>query len=629
MAEAMAPRGPDAAGVWSQGRVALGHRRLKIIDLSEAGAQPMVDSQLGLAVCWNGCIYNYQDLRGELRSHGYRFFSHSDTEVLLKAYHHWGDRFVDRLKGMFAFAIVERDSGRVLLGRDRLGIKPLYLTEDAHRIRFASSLPALLAGGGVDTRIDPVALHHYLSFHSVVPPPHTILRGVSKVPPASLVAIEPDGRKTTRTYWEPDFTRREERADWSERDWEDAVLASLRLAVQRRLVADVPVGCLLSGGVDSSLIVGLLAEAGQTGMSTFSIGFESVGGVKGDEFHYSDIVAERFATDHHQIRIGTDRMLPALDGAIGAMSEPMVSHDCVAFYLLSQEVAKHVKVVQSGQGADEVFAGYHWYPPMGKPDAATVEGSVASYRTAFFDRDSAGVAALVTPSYLAEAKGRRPDGSEAKGRRPDGSEAKGRRPDGSEATGRRPDGSEATGRRPDGSDGDPSGRFVTDHFARAGAATGVDRALRLDATVMLVDDPVKRVDNMTMAWGLEGRVPFLDHELVELAATCPPELKTAHQGKGVLKEAARRVIPADVIDRPKGYFPVPALTHLEGPYLDLVRDALYAPAAKERGLFRPEAVDRLLADPNGRLTPLRGNELWQIALLELWLQRHGITGAAA
>jgi asparagine synthase (glutamine-hydrolysing) len=262
-------------------------------------------------------------------------------------------------------------------------------------------------------------------------------------------------------------------------------------------------------------------------------------------------------------------------------------------------VAKHVKVVQSGQGADEVFAGYHWYPPMGKPDAATVEGSVASYRTAFFDRDSAGVAALVTPSYLAEAKGCRPDGSEAKGR------------------------------RPDGSDGDPSGRFVTDHFARAGAATGVDRALRLDTTVMLVDDPVKRVDNMTMAWGLEGRVPFLDHELVELAATCPPELKTAHQGKGVLKEAARRVIPADVIDRPKGYFPVPALTHLEGPYLDLVRDALFAPAAKERGLFRPEAVDRLLADPNGRLTPLRGNELWQIALLELWLQRHGITGAAA
>jgi len=573
----MAPRGPDAAGVWSQGRVALGHRRLKIIDLSEAGAQPMVDSELGLAVCWNGCIYNYKQLRAELSELGYRFFSHSDTEVLLKAYHHWGDRFVDRMFGMFAFAIVERDSGRVLLGRDRLGIKPLYLAEDSHRIRFASSLPALLAGGGVDTRIDPVALHHYLSFHSVVPPPRTILRGVTKVPPASLVAIEPDGRRTTTTYWEPDFTRRQERADWSERDWEDAVLASLRLAVERRLVADVPVGCLLSGGVDSSLIVGLLAEAGQHGLATFSIGFESVAGVKGDEFKYSDIIAERFGTDHHQIRIETDRMLPALDGAIGAMSEPMVSHDCVAFYLLSQEVAKHVKVVQSGQGADEVFAGYHWYPPMA--EARTLGDSVASYRKAFFDRDQRGYQALAS-SALATAD-------------------------------------------------DPSERFVTEHFAREGAASGVDRALRLDTTVMLVDDPVKRVDNMTMAWGLEGRVPFLDHELVELAATCPPELKTAHQGKGVLKEAARRVIPADVIDRPKGYFPVPALTHLEGPYLDLVRDALYAPAAKERGLFRPEAVDRLLADPNGRLTPLRGNELWQIALLELWLQKHGINGAAA
>jgi asparagine synthase (glutamine-hydrolysing) len=579
MAEAMTPRGPDSAGVWSQGRVALGHRRLKIIDLSEAGAQPMVDSELGLAVAWNGCIYNYKQLRRELSEQGYRFFSHSDTEVLLKAYHHWGDRFVERLFGMFAFAIVERDSGRVLLGRDRLGIKPLYLTQTPKRIRFASSLPGLLAGGDVDTRIDPVALHHYMTFHSVVPAPHTILRGVTKVPPGSLVAIEPDGRCINRTYWEPDFSRREDRADWTEQDWEDAVLDALRVAVDRRLVADVPVGCLLSGGVDSSLIVGLLAEAGQHGLATFSIGFESVGGVKGDEFVYSDIIAERFGTDHHQIRIGTDRMLPALDGAIGAMSEPMVSHDCVAFYLLSQEVSKHVKVVQSGQGADEVFAGYHWYPPMGAPDAASVDGSVASYRKAFFDRDRSGYEALVSPPFVTRD--------------------------------------------------DPSLRFVTEHFARDGAATGIDRALRLDTTVMLVDDPVKRVDNMTMAWGLEGRVPFLDHELVELAATCPPELKVAHEGKGVLKQAARKVIPAEVIDRPKGYFPVPALTHLEGPYLDLVRDSLYAPAAKERDLFRPEAVEQLLADPNGRLTPLRGNELWQLALLELWLQRHNITGPAA
>jgi asparagine synthase (glutamine-hydrolysing) len=166
--------------------------------------------------------------------------------------------------------------------------------------------------------------------------------------------------------------------------------------------------------------------------------------------------------------------------------------------------------------------------------------------------------------------------------------------------------------------------LVAEHFARKGAQSGVDRALRLDTTVMLVDDPVKRVDNMTMAWGLEGRVPFLDHELVELAATCPPDLKTARGGKGVLKEAARRVIPSEVIDRPKGYFPVPAITHLEGKVLDMVRDALCGERARDRGLFRPEYVDALLADPNGELTPLKGNKLWQLGLLELWLQSHGV-----
>ncbi|MUM35966.1 asparagine synthase-related protein, partial [Mycolicibacterium sp. CBMA 361] len=209
-------------------------------------------------------------------------------------------------------------------------------------LRFASSLPALVAAGDVDTELDPIALQHYLSFHSVVPAPRTILRGVNKLPPGTIMRIEPDGRRTETTYWEPVFERSVEQVGWSEQDWRDAVLASLRTAVQRRLVADVPVGCLLSGGLDSSLIVGLLAEAGQHGLATFSIGFESAGGEEGDEFKYSDVIARHFDTDHHQIRIDSSRMLPALSGAIGAMSEPMMSHDCVAFYLLSQEVSRHV-----------------------------------------------------------------------------------------------------------------------------------------------------------------------------------------------------------------------------------------------------------------------------------------------
>jgi asparagine synthase (glutamine-hydrolysing) len=572
MTGTMASRGPDGSGLWAQGPVALGHRRLKIIDLSERAAQPLVDSELGVAVAFNGCIYNHRELRRELEGHGYRFFSTGDTEVIVKAYHRWGDAFVDRLVGMFALCLVERDSGRVVLARDRLGIKPLYLAEVDGCLRFASTLPALLAGGGVDAGVDAVALHQYLTFHSVVPAPRTILRGVSKLPPATVLVVEPDGRRHERTYWQAEFGRRPEHEGWDARDWQEAILAALRTAVERRMVADVPVGCLLSGGLDSSLVVGLLAEAGVRDLLTFSIGFESHGGIEGDEFRYSDVVAERFATDHHRIRVPSDRLLPALDGAVAAMSEPMVSHDAVAFYLLSEQVARHVRVVQSGQGADEVFAGYHWYPPM-LADTGP-DGGVLTYGEAFFDRPDEAMADVVAPAHRCAD--------------------------------------------------DAAGTFVSGHFGRPGAATPLDRALRLDTEVMLVDDPVKRVDNMTMAWGLEARVPFLDQDLVALAAACPPELKVASGGKGVLKDAARGIIPAEVIDRPKGYFPVPALTHLEGPLLDLVRDALTDPAAKQRGLFEPAYVEALLAEPNGGLTPLGGNKLWQLGLLELWLQRQGV-----
>jgi asparagine synthase (glutamine-hydrolysing) len=549
--------------------VAFGHRRLSVIDLSPAGAQPMVDDELGLTAVFNGCIYDYKELRAELEGHGYRFFSTSDTEVILKGYHHWGTDVVSHLHGMFAFVIHERDTGRVVLARDRLGIKPLYLAETPRRLRFASSLPALLRAGDVDTAIDPVALHHYLSWHAVVPAPRTVLRGVRKLPPATVRVIEADGTSTEQRYWEAIYERRPEHASWSARNWEDAIEEALRVAVRRRLVADIPVGVLLSGGLDSSLIVGLLAQEGQSGLATYSIGFESTGGRSGDEFAYSDVIARHFGTDHHRIRVGSDELAGALGHAIGAMAEPMVSHDVVAFDLLSERVSQSIKVVQSGQGADEVFAGYHWYPPLA---GVGRDQAVGSYAAAFFDRDADAMRSVVSDRYLCE--------------------------------------------------GDPSLDFVRAHMSAPGAETAVDAALRLDSEIMLVDDPVKRVDNMSMAWGLEARVPFLDHDLVELAAMCPPELKLADGGKGVLKAIGRRMIPAEVIDRPKGYFPVPAISHLEGKVLDLVRDALAGRSARERGLFRPEYVQELLADPNGEHTPLDGNKLWQLGLLELWLQTH-------
>ncbi|MGW6862010.1 N-acetylglutaminylglutamine amidotransferase [Streptomyces xanthophaeus] len=570
MTDTLEPRGPDGRGAWSQGAVALGHRRLKIIDLSEWGSQPMTDTQLGLTAVFNGCVYNYRELRSRLEGLGHRFFSRSDTEVVVKAYAEWGSECVDSLIGMFAFAVVEHHTGRVVLGRDRLGIKPLYITQDRDRLRFASSLPALLAGGDVDTSLDPVALHHYLSWHGTVPAPRTVLNGVRKLPPATVRVVERDGTHRDRCYWQPSYTRHTELGE-DPALWQEAVHDALRTAVRRRTVADVPVGVLLSGGLDSSLIVALLAEAGQEDIATFAMGFEAENGEDGDEFRYSDLIARRFSTDHHQLMIPSDRLPSALGAAIGAMSEPMVSHDAVAFHMLSEQVSKEVRVVLCGQGADEVFAGYHWYPqiaPAARPDA---EGA---YADAYFDRTHAELTAMLHPDFTAGH--------------------------------------------------DASMEFVRSHMAAPGAATALDATLRMDVHALMPDDPVKRVDNMTMAWGLEARVPFLDHELVELAAACPPQLKLAQGGKAVLKDIGRKVLPLEVVDRPKGYFPVPAVRHMAEPVLARVRHALTAPEARRRGIFDQRLVHELLEAPNRHRTRRGANTLWQVASLEIWLQAHGI-----
>jgi asparagine synthase (glutamine-hydrolysing) len=250
------------------------------------------------------------------------------------------------------------------------------------------------------------------------------------------------------------------------------------------------------------------------------------------------------------------------------MNEPMVSHDCIGFYLLSREVAKHVKVVQSGQGADEILGGYHWYPPM-----LESQDPVRDYRRVFCDRTHEEYQDIMHEAYQGP---------------------------------------------------DYSTDFIRDHFSQPGAQTPVEKALRIDSTVMLVDDPVKRVDSMTMAWSLEARVPFLDHELVELTAKIPAEYKVGNGGKYILKEVARDIIPEEVIDRPKGYFPVPALKHIQGEYLDFVKGILKSEPAVSRQMIREEYVDRLLEAPDAHITPLNGSKLWQAALLEFWMQENDI-----
>jgi len=561
-------RGPDSSGLFHQGRVALGHSRLMIMDLAAESQQPMTDATLGLTLVFNGATYNYPQLRDELRLMGYKFFSDGDTEVVLKAFHAWGPDCLQRFNGMFAFAIWNRNDDRLFVARDRLGIKPFYYTANTRFFRFASALPALLHTPGTGHGIDPAALNFYLNFHAVVPAPHTLFRDIRKLPPGHCGWINPDGNVQIESWWRLSAQPQPGDANYSEDDWKQALLEQLRAAVRRRNLAAVDVGVLLSGGVDSSLLVGLLAEFKQSPIETFSIGFDAVGDEAGDEFRYSDLIAEHFRTSHHQIRIPPQQLRDTLPDAISAMSEPMVSHDCVAFYMLAHEVRKHCRVVQSGQGADEILGGYHWYPPL-QHSTTPYE----TYRAAFFDRDHDEFLQTVQPAWQIH---------------------------------------------------DAAGDYVRDFFATHNTPDGVSKALLLDTTVMLVDDPVKRVDNMTMAASLEARVPFLDHELVEFAMRIPSDLKVRDGGKWILKEVARQVIPADVIDRPKGYFPVPALKYLRGEFLEWITATLTSERAQQRGLFNPAYVNRLLQDPERHITPLRGSKLWQLGLLELWLQTQGL-----
>ncbi|MCD1599900.1 N-acetylglutaminylglutamine amidotransferase [Rheinheimera aquimaris] len=567
MLDKLAPRGPDGWGVSAQGNVCFGHQRLKVIDLTAAGAQPMHDSALGLSIVFNGCIYNYKALRAELEQLGHRFFSTSDTEVILKAYAQWQEQCMARLNGMFAFAIWHRDSNSTFFARDRLGIKPLYYHQNRNGLWFSSTLPSLLRCAEVPRELNPAGVHQYMAFRAIVGT-DTLFSNVYKLQPGHWMRVSADGDVKQGCYWQlhTDTDYSDKR---TEADWQQELKAALFDSAKRRLEADVPVGVLLSGGLDSSLLVGMLSELGQKQLHTFSIGFDDVADEEGNEFKYSDIIARHYDTQHNKIFARHDTLLSHLRPCIDAMSEPMVSHDVIGFYLLAQAVSQHVKVVQSGQGADEVFGGYHWYPPMTE---ATEREAAQRYAQAYFSWDESQLTQVLAPQYCLR---------------------------------------------------NYSFSYIQQYFANCGAQLPVDKALHLDTAVMLVDDPLKRVDNMTMAFGLEARVPFLDHELVELAFKIPHQLKLRDGGKYLLKQVAREVIPASVIDRPKGYFPVPALRKMQGEYLQLAKEVFSQKAARQRQLFNLDYIDTMLAAPD-KFSGRFGSKLWQATLLELWLQQHSI-----
>ena len=321
---------------------------------------------------------------------------------------------------------------------------------------------------------------------------------------------------------------------------------------------------------ESSLLVGLLAEQ-VPDLRTFSIGFEDLGGgaEKADEFEYSDLIAQHFQTHHQQFSIPNHEVMLRLPEAVAQMTEPMVSHDVIAFYLLAERVSKEVKVVMSGQGADEVFGGYFWYPKMDTASGSPLEKFGQNY----FDRDHSEYLQMIAPAFQV---------------------------------------------------GDVTSALIASELNKPAADTFLDQVWRLDATTLIVDDPVKRVDNMPMAWALEVRTPFLDHELVQLAAHMPPELKLKEGGKFPLKAISRGLIPDAVIDRPKGYFPVPALKYVRGQFLEMMRKILMSDACIQRGLYQRDYVDKLLAQPEApeHFTRINGSKLWHLALLEWWLQVH-------
>ena len=563
MMSKLARRGPDSNGKWLEGKIGFGHQRLSIIDLSSHGNQPMVDDLLKLILVFNGTIYNYKSLRSELIDKGYSFFSHSDTEVIIKAYHYWGEDCVKYLDGMFAFCVWDQSNQKLFIARDRMGIKPLYYNLSNKAFTFASNSQALLTQE-LDKSVNPLALQQQLSLHGVVPAPNTIINGIQKVKPATAITINTKGLLKEKTYWHPSANRSER--NLSDNEYVEKAHELLTAAVTKRMdAADVPIGVLLSGGLDSSLLVALLKEAGHEDIRTFSIGFEDIDNEAGSEFEYSDQIVSKFKTQHQKYVVSNAEVLPRLSEAVMNMAEPMVGQDAVAFYLLSEQVSKHIKVVLSGQGADEAFAGYFWYPRM-----ATEKGDeIERFSKHYVDRPHEEYLQAVMPTYQGD---------------------------------------------------NHTSNWLNKEFAKTGADSFIDKVFRTDITKLIVDDPVKRVDNMTMAWGLEARVPFLDTELVEWALKMPANLKMKQEGKYPLKKIARELLPSSVIDRKKGYFPMPALKHVQGDFLEFMSDILTSSACLNRGVFNQNYVEKVINSPRDYMTALNGSRLWHLALFEFWMQ---------
>jgi asparagine synthase (glutamine-hydrolysing) len=590
MAESLHHRGPDSAGYWEGEGISLGMRRLAIIDV-ETGQQPVFNEDKTVAVVFNGEIYNHVELRTQLLRAGHRFSTdHSDTEVIVHLYEEFGLDFVQHLNGMFAIALWDSTQRKLILVRDRLGIKPLYFACTAGNLIFGSEPKALLIHPEVSRSPNFVSIHHYLSLKNV-PGPASAFKDIEQLRGGELAIF--DGRDVTRQrWWKADFSSR---SDLSEADAASRIRELLYDSVQLQMRSDVPFGAYLSGGVDSSTIVALLATIGGRKLKTFTLVYNDDFLNKESDRIFARRMAEQCGSEHHEHLVTFDDLPNKLDQVVSAFDEPFSG--VISTYFLTQSIADHVKVALSGDGADELFGSY-----LAHRIAQPLDDYVAG-RTELAARS-------VSPADLARLAGLAGRGDEAAQRMGlyllDDREKHGLYS---------PMMSEAVG-------GASTEDMIRKILESCTSSDPLNRSLFLDQETLLADQVLPFVDRLSMAHSVEVRPPFLDHRLAEFAATLPGSLKIrGGRVKHILKEAVKDLLPADLLARPKEGFIMPINEWLLGKLKSYVQATLAAERLARHGLFRGSAVQALLDDHYSQRAN-RGNQIWNLLMLQLWWERY-------
>jgi asparagine synthase (glutamine-hydrolysing) len=606
MRDVLRHRGPDDAGTFADERAVLGHRRLSIVDLA-AGHQPLANEDETVWIVFNGEIYNHAALRRELEAAGHVYRTHSDTETIVHAYEQWGDACVERLRGMFAFAIWDAPRRRLLLARDRLGIKPLYWTVAHGRLLFGSEIKAILESGLVQARANEAALPELLSTR-YLSGADTLFKDVRRLLPGHTLVYE-DGAVATRQFWDVPVGRAADAgadtvARATDRDLVARFRALLEESVRLRLMADVPLGMFLSGGLDSSAIAALMARMIDRPLRTFSVAFDHRAY---SELEYARQVADAIGAERHEVVIGERDFFGALPRLVWHEDEPIAHPSSVPLYFVSALAREHVTVVLTGEGSDELLAGYGKYP------RALVNWRAAAAYAAVPGPVRAWIAGAVVPRLPAAIRRYARRSFLAVERTPEAMFFDNFAAIGLDAQSRllaRPTAALATSAQAYG----PSRAYFD---APAQGATTLDRLLYTDLKTYLVELLMKQ-DQMSMAASIESRVPFLDHHLVEFVAALPARMKLrGFQTKWILREAVKGLVPPAILARRKMGFPVPFAHWMRGPSRQLARDVLLDPRSVQRGIVDRHGVERLLAAHAAGETE-GGDAIWSLLNLELW-----------